>query len=104
MWARILAAVPDSRLLLKAMAFEDETVTERYRRLFASNGIDPARVDLRSWTASHDEHIELYSRIDIGLDTFPYAGTTTSCETLWMGVPIVTFGGETHVSRVGVSS
>lgn len=102
-WSRILNAVPDSRFSYKALAFGDDATRERILREFEAHGVDRARIDLVAWTISHSEHLELYSRIDIALDTFPYAGTTTTCETLWMGVPIVTLAGRTHVARVGVS-
>ncbi len=102
-WCRILNALPESRLLFKALAFGDESVRERVLSDFERHGVDPSRIELVSPTDSHREHLELYSRIDIALDTFPYAGTTTTCETLWMGVPIVTLAGRSHVARVGVS-
>ena len=102
-WARILAAVPGSRFFSKAMAYEDKRVKERVRGAFVEHGIAPERIELHSWTPSYADHLRLYERIDIGLDTFPYAGTTTTCETLWMGVPVVSLAGRTHVTRVGVS-
>ena len=102
-WCRILNSLPDSHLLFKALAFGDESVRERVLSDFESHGVDPARIELVLPTDTHREHLELYSRIDIALDTFPYAGTTTTCETLWMGVPIVTLAGRSHVARVGVS-
>jgi predicted O-linked N-acetylglucosamine transferase (SPINDLY family) len=69
----------------------------------ASWGIDPARVDLSGGTSSRREHLERYAGLDVALDTFPYHGTTTTCEALWMGVPVVTLAGRAHASRVGVS-
>jgi protein O-GlcNAc transferase len=71
--------------------------------LFAAVGIGEDRLDLRGWIATRDSHLELYGEIDIALDTYPYQGTTTTCEALWMGVPVVTLAGTSHRSRVGVS-
>ena len=65
--------------------------------------IDGERVELLPWELSPHAHLALYNRIDIALDTFPYHGTTTTCEALWMGVPVITHAGATHASRVGVS-
>lgn len=102
-WARILAAVPGARLLLKAKGLDSPDVRGRIERLFEAESISPQRVKLLAWTRSALEHLELYRRIAIGLDTFPYHGTTTTCEAMWMGVPVISLAGRTHVSRVGVS-
>ena len=102
-WSRLLAAVPASRLLLKAFSFTDHATRERCHGLFEAQGIGRDRVELIVGTASQAEHLALYSRLDIALDTFPYNGTTTTCEALWMGVPVITLAGSTHAGRVGVS-
>ncbi len=102
-WQTILHALPDSRFIVKAKSFSDHSVKTHFMDLLRRGGIDEQRVELLSWTPSRREHLELYSRIDIALDTFPYHGTTTTCEALWMGVPVVTLAGKTHASRVGVS-
>ncbi len=101
LWARVLHAVPGSRLLLKSLP--DAVIADRYQRLFAGEGIDPARIEFLRWTASRPDHLRLYNRMDIALDTFPYHGTTTTCEALWMGVPVLSRCGDAHVSRVGAS-
>jgi protein O-GlcNAc transferase len=102
-WAAILRAVPGSRLLLKAGPFVDPTVRGAYQDAFAGQGIGPERLDLRAATLPMGEHLGLYGEIDIALDPDPYNGTTTSCEALWMGVPVVTLRGTRHASRVGAS-
>jgi protein O-GlcNAc transferase len=102
-WGRVLSAVPDSRLILKSFGLGAPTLQAAARKRLAVAGIDPGRVELRDRAASTCEHLASYARMDIALDTFPYHGTTTTCEALWMGVPVVTLAGDRHASRVGVS-
>jgi protein O-GlcNAc transferase len=103
LWARVLAAVPGSKLLLKGRGFGDESVRRRYFERFAAAGLPVERVEFLERTANTAEHLALYGRVDISLDTFPYHGTTTTCEALWMGVPVVTLMGDRHVARVSGS-
>lgn len=103
LWAKIMQKLPESRLLLKAKALKDEKTRCDLEELFAQNGIPSARLDLSEATLSPLEHLRLYGRVDVALDTFPYNGTTTTCEALWMGVPVIVLTGDRHVSRVGVS-
>jgi predicted O-linked N-acetylglucosamine transferase (SPINDLY family) len=103
LWARVLAAVPGSRLLLKGKGFCTGATRERIAARFAAAGVNLDRLDLVERTATTEEHLALYNHVDITLDTFPYHGTTTTCEALWMGVPVVTLMGDRHVSRVSGS-
>ncbi|MBS4095602.1 MAG: tetratricopeptide repeat protein [Sulfuricella sp.] len=103
LWARLLQTVPDSRLLLKHGGLDDAGMAQRLHEQFASHGIAAGRVELLGKTPSYREHLECYGRVDIALDPFPYNGTTTTCEALWMGVPVVTLAGSVHAARVGVS-
>ena len=102
-WGRILAGVPGSRLLLKGTQFADPGTCGRIRDLLAAGGIGPERLEFRPRTTTPGEHLATYGEVDIGLDPFPYNGTTTTCEALWMGVPTVTFRGDRHAARVGAS-
>ena len=102
-WAALLKRVPDSRLLLKYRSLADEGTRARFERLFAEHGVPAERLRLTGRIPSLDGHLGLYGEVDIALDTYPYHGTTTTCEALWMGVPVITLGGPSHVSRVGVS-
>lgn len=99
----VLARVPGSRLLLKAKQLEQERARRRMREELERRGVDLARVDLVPWAASRTTHMSLYEAVDICLDTYPYNGTTTTCEALWMGVPVVSLRGKTSASRVGHS-
>ncbi len=100
-WAAILTAVPDSRLVLKALGLAGAAGRAYVLRHLA--GVDPGRVDLLPWTRDAASHLSLYDRVDVALDPFPYNGTTTTCEALWMGVPVVTLAGHSHAGRVGAS-
>jgi predicted O-linked N-acetylglucosamine transferase (SPINDLY family) len=102
-WATLLHLVPGGRLLLKARAFSEEKVRQRFWSKLERRGIPRERVELLPPIGSIADHLATYGRIDIALDTFPYNGTTTTCEALWMGVPVVTFAGRSHASRVGAS-
>jgi predicted O-linked N-acetylglucosamine transferase (SPINDLY family) len=102
-WARVLSGVPGSRLALKGQVFNDPRFALEVRGEFDKRGIAPERLDLLAFAGSTAEHLAAYSRVDIALDTFPYAGTTTTCEAMWMGVPVVTLRGVIHPGRVGAS-
>lgn len=103
LWSRVLAAVPGSRLVLKNMNFTDEPLRMQIVGAFASSGIAPARLDIRKPEKDTRSHLSAYADIDIALDPHPYNGTTTTCEALWMGVPVITLAGERHAARVGTS-
>ncbi len=102
-WAEILRRQPGSRLLLKSKILGDLRVREKYLSMFAEQGIPAERLELYDWLPDSNNHLELYHRMDIGLDPFPYNGTTTTCEALWMGVPVITLCGNRHAARVGAS-
>ena len=103
LWARILQAVTGSRLLLKGHGFDGAAMRERMAVRFAAVGVDCSRLEMIDRTRSTLAHLELYARVDVALDPVPYHGTTTTCEALWMGRPVVTLAGGEHRSRVGVS-
>ncbi|MFZ5791385.1 MAG: tetratricopeptide repeat protein [Pseudomonadota bacterium] len=103
LWARILNAVPGARLKLRALQFRYAAATEAARAMFAGAGVDPARLALSAWRPTIREGLADYDGIDVALDPFPYNGTTTTCEALWMGVPVVTLEGRAHAGRVGAS-
>jgi len=103
LWSRILAGLPQARLLMKAHALGEEGARRAVYGQFAANGIDAGRVELLGPEDSQGGHLGRYREVDIALDTFPYNGTTTTCEALWMGVPVISRAGTTHASRVGAS-
>lgn len=103
MWAEILRRVPTAHLKLKARSLIDAPVREEVVTFFTGRGISRDRLDFTGHAPRILEHLATYHQIDIALDSFPYQGTTTTCEALWMGVPVISLAGQTHVSRVGVS-
>jgi len=103
LWASALAAVPGSLLLVKSRGFRDPSVASRLETMLAAHGVDPSRLRLRQWEPHPHAHLRAYEEVDVALDTFPYHGTTTTCEALSMGVPVVTMAGPAHRSRVGAS-
>lgn len=106
-WARILRQAPDARLLLKNRALGDPGTRQRLLARFQARNIAPDRVEALGQTPGIPDHLALYHRADVALDTFPYCGTTTTCEALYMGVPVVTLAGPAepgrHAWRVGAS-
>jgi len=102
-WSQILHGVVGSALLMKSKSLIDENIRRRYLGLFCTYGISADRIQFEPYTRTIQEHLSLYNRVDIGLDPFPYNGTTTTCEALWMGVPVVTLKGKSHSARVGTS-
>ncbi len=102
-WSRILQSIPEARLVMKSNALEDETTKTSLLQAFGEHGIDRNRIDLINAVPHRRDHMKMYSRIDISLDPFPYNGTTTTCEALWMGVPVISLRGDRHAGRVGAS-
>ena len=102
-WAKLLNRLPQSRLLLKARPFTDAGTRAYFLSRLGERGVAAERVELVAWLPSGAAHLALYDRVDIALDPFPYNGTTTTCEALWMGVPVVTLRGDRHAGRVGAS-
>jgi predicted O-linked N-acetylglucosamine transferase (SPINDLY family) len=103
MWSAVMTALPKSRLILKMRGAQDQLLKEGLLERFRSYNIDPDRIQTYGYTARREQHLALYSDVDIALDTHPYNGTTTTCEALWMGVPVITLTGTHHASRVSTS-
>lgn len=102
-WSKILSQVPDSRLLIKSVYLEDSEVRKNVVERLSAVGIPQERVEISGFLAATQDHLATYNRVDVALDTFPYNGTTTTCEALWMGVPVVSLIGDRHAARVGLS-
>jgi protein O-GlcNAc transferase len=108
MWGRILARVPTARLIVKAAGLEDEPTRRRLIDALRANveqagaTLDEPRLRLVGWS-DLPTYLALFNEVDVALDSYPFAGGTTSCNALWMGVPLITLAGETSISRVGAS-
>ncbi|MDQ2961678.1 MAG: hypothetical protein M3R31_00765, partial [Pseudomonadota bacterium] len=97
-WARILAAVPGSTLILKGESLKFPQVRERFERGLSDAGIDPKRLELRT-PSSHEALLAEYADVDVALDPFPYNGGASTCDAMWMGVPVVARLGTSMISR-----
>lgn len=101
-WASILIQVPSTQLLLKTGGIDDPAVAARLRQFFAERGVQPSRIVIEGWSPSA-EFLTNYHRVDLALDTLPYSGGLTTCEALWMGVPVITCPGRTFAGRHSTS-
>lgn len=102
LWARLLRSLPDARLFLFRNTL-GPWAQQYFRAEFARRGIDRDRVDMSCELPPNRSHFDLYRRIDIMLDVFPWSGHATACEALWMGVPVVTLRGSRHAGRMVAS-
>lgn len=102
LWVDILQAIPGSVLLLKWKTYTDPEVARRIRARFASLGLADDRLVIEG-ASPHHELLARYSSVDIALDTFPFSGALTTCEALWMGVPVVSCKSLRPVSRQSYS-
>jgi predicted O-linked N-acetylglucosamine transferase (SPINDLY family) len=102
LWAQILRKLPESRLLLKARGLDALATANRYRKLFAAYGVSGQQLELSGWSP-YAEMLAKYNEVDLALDPFPFSGSATTCEALWMGVPVLTCPGETFASRHALS-
>ncbi len=103
LWSAALRAVPAATLLLKARGLDDPGIRRRLGYAFRAWGVDPARIAVLPWIDATRDHLALYAHVDVALDPYPYHGTTTTCEALWMGVPVISRQGGRMVARVGAS-
>jgi protein O-GlcNAc transferase len=101
-WAKILKELPDSHLILKGKSFHDTATCHYAINMFTKRGIASERITLQPSDPA-PKHMESYNLVDIGLDAFPFNGATTTCEAMWMGVPVITLAGTAYHSRSGVS-
>ncbi len=102
LWSQVLKANPGSRFVMKFSGGDEKPLKNFYLKQFEQLGITEDRIEIHDWK-SPAEHLKLYNQVDIALDTFPYNGTTTICEAMWMGVPTISLVGQLHASRVGLS-
>ena len=103
LWGKILNFIPGSKLVLKASNQDDPATEELLRRRMKRNELDPEAIIWLPRTKTHSEHLNQYSHIDVALDCFPNGGCTTTCESLWMGVPVITLSGTSYVSRMSTA-
>jgi predicted O-linked N-acetylglucosamine transferase (SPINDLY family) len=103
LWSQIMHRLPGSRLRLMARPLADALTRDSYLSRFQANGIPSNRIEMITYTPSYYDYLNQYSQIDISLDPFPHNGHTTTCDSLWMGVPVITWSGDRYASRMGAS-
>jgi len=103
LFVAVLQAVPDAELVLKSISFHEAKERLRIQQRFARAGLDPKRLVLLDWVQGGLNHLMRYSAIDVALDPIPYGGATTTCEALWMGVPVITLAGAGMAGRLSAS-
>jgi len=103
LWGRILNAIPSSVLVLKATAPGDIATLDLLKRRMIRCGLEPSRVIWLPLVPANSEHLLQYGQLDVALDCVPNGGCTTTCEALWMGVPVITLSGNTYVSRMSTA-
>ena len=102
-WATLLKSIPDSRLVLKELHKLDTSSSYLFAKRMTRAGINLGQIIWIPRANSISDHLNQYSQFDIALDPFPNGGCTTTCEALWMGVPVVTYTGFTYVSRMSTA-
>jgi len=102
-WAEVMMNVTDSRIIIKSRDCEQSIVCDNILLEFKQHGVDKQRIEFLPYSNAYQDHAAIMRRVDIALDTFPYCGTHTTCDTLWMGLPVITLEGDTHVQRVSAS-
>jgi len=102
-WAKVLLAIPNSTLYMKTKPLQEKALCDKVWSIFEQEGVARERIELSGWAQAISSHLECYDKVDIHLDSYPYNGTTTLCESFWQGVPAISLAGDTHRSRVGLS-
>lgn len=103
LFCEVMSTVAGSKLVLKSVSFVEPEERERTKKMFMKAGLNPDRLKVLPWIKGRDNHLDSYKEIDVGLDPIPYGGATTTCEALWMGVPVITMAGEGMVGRLSAS-
>lgn len=103
LWAKIMQAVPNSKLFLKYKQLTQDSQKDRVKSWFGKYGISADRLILEGHSPRY-ELLNAYNRVDLALDPFPYHGTTTTAESVMMGVPALSLAGYSYITRIGEST